>query len=98
MLECGIGKSAKEELEDLLEPLDADYPNKIKQIFNKALIEHTQKAASGQIYLCSQYDTITESSDEPVGKNPNRLSLQTKKTFLKDMGYPSLVGLKRQQK
>ena len=51
MLECGIGKSAKEELEELLEPLDAENSSKIKRTFNKALRECLQKATSGQTFL-----------------------------------------------
>ena len=51
MLERGIGKSAKEELDELLEPLDDDYSSKVKFFFSKALIEYLRNASSGQTFI-----------------------------------------------
>ena len=68
MLEHGIGKSSKEELDELLETLDDEYSAKVKRLFNKALIECLKNASSGQTFVCSRCDAIKDSVTEPAKK------------------------------
>ena len=67
MLECGASKSAKEELDDLLEPLDSECSEKIKRLFSRALNERVQNDKSDNT-ICSQCDFTIESELEPASK------------------------------
>ena len=91
ILEHGTDKSAKEELDELLEPLDAECSAKVKHLLNKASNELLTIALSFQIFFFSQCDAINGSATEPTKKKSKKAKSSDKKVFmlLKDMSYPS---------
>ena len=93
MLEHGMSKSAIEELEDLLEPLDSDYSNKIKRLFSRALIERIQNNKSDSM-ICSQCNCTIESEKEPAAKKRKIVNSSNDKgcDFSKRHGLAKLNG------